>query len=177
MQQENMSKRIEDRQVSVIVQGPIVGGEDESQPELSTRRCLQGIRRLLPNSEIILSTWKGTNTNHLPCDILIENDDPGCWIRKHGYRNNVNRQIVSTREGLRMASRPYAVKLRSDCELVHAGFLSGFYCSEPRSAQLQLFNERVVACEMFFRNPAHVPLLFHISDLFMFGLRDDLFDL
>jgi len=49
-------------------------------------------------------------------DTLVLSHDPGATIRTQGglLPNNVNRQIVSTRNGLQKASGKYAVKIRTD---------------------------------------------------------------
>jgi hypothetical protein len=77
---------ISDKDISVVVQGPI-----HKQDNL-TKRVLESVRTHLPNAELILSTWKGSDVDGLDCDVLLLNDDPGAI---NGY--NVNRQIVSTR--------------------------------------------------------------------------------
>jgi len=125
----------------------------------------------------VLSTWKGSELAGLTYDVLVESEDPGGWQRGCGRTNNINRQIVSTRQGLAAASRSHALKLRSDCELNHDGFLSCYELDLPRASQMKLFEQRVVACQFFFRDPWKWPLLFHIGDLFHFGLRSDLLDL
>jgi hypothetical protein len=91
----------------------------------------------------------------------------------------VNRQIVSTHEGLRRATRPFALKLRTDCQLLHDGFTTFFDQFPARAKEHRYFADRIVGCELFFRDPAKsdLPLLFHLGDLAMFGRTDDLRDL
>ena len=101
------------KDISVVVQGPI-----HTQDNL-TKRVLESVRTHLPDAELILSTWKGSNVDGLDCDVLLLNDDPGAI----NGRNNVNRQIVSTRNGLQKATRTYAVKLRTDMQLTGTGFI------------------------------------------------------
>jgi hypothetical protein len=81
--------------LSVIVQGAI---HSEFTP-----LCLQSIRKYLPDAEIILSTWEGSNVDGLEYDILILNEDPG--YKKHCRDNNTNRQLVSIQGGLKKVSR------------------------------------------------------------------------
>lgn len=164
-------------QVSIVVQGPVLESEGNVLGAQHSRRMLDGLRQLLPGSEIVLSTWKGSNHQGLTYDILVESDDPGAWKRGCGRINNVNRQIVSTREGLRACTRQYAVKIRSDCALSHAGFLSCLEAGAPRAERFKLFGERITGCQFFFRDPWKLCLLFHIGDIFHFGLRRDLLDL
>jgi hypothetical protein len=165
--------------ISVVVQGPVVGLPDAPKPERKTLLALESIRRVLPDAEIILSTWKGAVVTGLPYDVLVESEDPGSFPRGDGSRYNVNRQIVSTREGLKRATRSRALKLRTDCQLLHEGFLRYFARFPRRAARHRYFFERIVGCELFFRNPAetHLPLLFHIGDIALFGRTDDMLSL
>lgn len=156
--------------ISVVVQGPVLGAG-------LTRNCLESVRHHLPGAQVILSTWRGTDTAGLSYDLLVESDDPGgvpCHRRLPNLYN-LNRQILSTREGLKRADRPYAVKLRSDLLLVHSGFLDYWRRYPRRDPELRLFKERLVNCTIFAQNPRrHQPTPFHPGDWFFFGLREDL---
>ena len=75
------------------------------------------IRKYLPKSKIILSTWDGSNVNGLDYDIVIFNKDPGgslCSANDDKILNNVNREIVSTLAGLKVCKTKYVFKIRSD---------------------------------------------------------------
>lgn len=73
---------IKPKDISVVVQGAI-------NKEI-TPRCLQSIRTLLPNAEIILSTWEGSDVDGLDYDKLVLNKDPGavkCDVIDNAYNN------------------------------------------------------------------------------------------
>ena len=96
-----MITKIQSSEISVVVQGAI----DQNNTPL----CITSIRKYLPKAEIILSTWEGSDTENLDYDILVLNKDPG------GYRdictkfvNNLNRQLVSTSNGIKKASKNIA---------------------------------------------------------------------
>lgn len=156
--------------ISVIVQGPI------HPQESLTKRVLESVRTHLPNAELILSTWKGSDVSGLDCDVLLLNDDPGAI----NGNNNVNRQIVSTRNGLQKASRHYAVKLRTDTLLTSTGFLEVFDRDTERREDFKVFQHKVVIPTLYTRNPFRVSVysrntyFFHPSDIFQFGLTADL---
>jgi hypothetical protein len=157
---------ISDKDISVVVQGPI-----HTQDNL-TKRVLESVRTHLPNAELILSTWKGSKVDGLDCDILLLNDDPGAI----NSRNNVNRQIVSTRNGLQKATRTYAVKLRTDTQLTGTGFIDAFDKYPERREDFKVFERKIVIPTIHTRNPfelsnAH---FFHPSDIFHFGLKSDM---
>jgi hypothetical protein len=155
---------ISDKDISVVVQGPI-----HKQDNL-TKRVLESVRTHLPNAELILSTWKGSDVDGLDCDVLLLNDDPGAI---NGY--NVNRQIVSTRNGLQKATRTYAVKLRTDTQLTGTGFIDAFDKYPERREDFKVFERKIVIPTIYTRNPFHLnPYLFHPSDIFHFGLKSDM---
>jgi hypothetical protein len=159
------------------VQGPVSQPVEGSLSEGVTQQCLKSIRKCLPGAEVILSTWKGQDTKGLSYDILVENDDPGAQTchERLPLLNNVNRQIVSTREGLKRATRPYAVKVRSDILFTGTGFLRFFTRYPSRCKDFAFLRERVINCSFFAQNPRrHFPFPYHPSDWFFFGLRDDI---
>lgn len=128
------------------------------------------IRRVLPGAKIIISTWKGTE---IPPGISSKNilflDDPGPLAPlklTDAKVNNVNRQLVSTQAGLAAVTTPYAVKLRTDCYLEHAGFLDYFTAQRKRDGG----RERIVTTSFFTLDPTvfeRIP--YHLSDWFQFG--------
>jgi hypothetical protein len=80
---------------------------------------------------------------------LLLNDDPGAI----NGRNNVNRQIVSTRNGLQKATRTYAVKLRTDTQLTGTGFIDAFDKYPERREDFKVFEHKIVIPTLYTRNP------------------------
>ncbi len=165
--------KINTSDISVIVQGAV--------DKKLTPKCLRSIRKYLPSAEIILSTWEETDTNGLDYDKLVLNKDPGNTIidEVHNTSNNVNRQIVSTKQGLFAATRKYALKLRSDMALTGTNFINEFckYYDAPQTVDNKLFKHRIVINNFYCANPYRTRFLFHISDWCQFGQIDDLIDL
>lgn len=162
---------------SVIIQGPVLGQiEDDIENQL-TIRCINSIRKYLPNAEIIISTWKNEKVNHLQFDKIIFSDDPG-GITYNDYElkgvyNNNNRQITTTKAGLKLATRKYSIKMRGDFYFENTNFLN-LMNKYDKVNSFKFFEERIIVPTYFSRNPEKVPLLFHISDLFQIGLTKDL---
>lgn len=156
-------------EISVIVQGPVYGPAHEHL----TRRALESARRQLPGCETILSTWVGTDVAGLAYDRLVLSEDPGGVPQAHDPRFffNVNRQIVSTSAGLRAATRPYALKLRSDMLLTGTGFRAFFHRFPRRHREYALFSQRVITGPA--ANPHRHAALFMPGDWFSFGLLED----
>lgn len=165
-----MSVDIKD--ISVVVQGGI--------DAKLTAFCLKSIRRLLPTAEIVLSTWENSNVDGLDYDILILNKDPGGVICDPTWKimNNVNRQIESSKNGLKAASRRFALKIRSDIELVGLNFISawGIYDAD-RAESCRVFKNRIIINNLYCADPYHTKFLFHMSDWVQFGLREDVLKL
>ncbi|MFZ5830272.1 MAG: WavE lipopolysaccharide synthesis family protein [Planctomycetota bacterium] len=164
-------------EISVVVQGPIVGGPNDPPERRLTSRCVASVRRALPQAEIVLSTYRGADLEGLTYDVLVESDDPGGHLQNDLLRvwNNCNRQITTTRAGLQRASGQLAMKLRSDMELTGAEGLKHFGRYSKRCPEWHIFEERLLACTVYSRNPRLsycYPL--HPSDWFFFGRREDM---
>lgn len=157
--------------IAVVVQG--------KTSKEHTPAVIKSIKKYLPNAYIILSTWQGTEPIN-GVDIQINNPDPGANVLDpvNMQYNNLNRQIVSTLNGIKEAlNREYTkvLKIRTDCNLTGVGFLNYFGKFKQRLAEYKVFKERVVICNKYVRPSAFFP--FHISDWALFGLAEDLYNL
>lgn len=167
---------IEFKDISVVVQGGI--------DPLLTPITLRSIRHVLPGATTILSTWSGSNTTGLDFDRLIMRTDPGaasCDLTKN-IKNNVNRQIESTRNGLLHTSTPYALKIRSDIELTSPAFIDYFrnhnaHGVESKPHYGRYVKNRIVINNLYCANPHKTSFCFHFSDWVQFGLTNDLLNL
>ena len=160
---------ISDKDISVVVQGPI-----HTQDNL-TKRVLESVRTHLPDAELILSTWKRSEVDGLNYDILVENHDPGTINNFLGSENFL-RQVTSTFSGLQASSRKYVLKSRTDVLLSNCYLLqnvSSYVQKKPKFLSWYIFT-----IPKFFRNPrGFYKRLYHPSDVVQFGLRMDLLSL
>lgn len=156
---------IDSKDISVIVQG----GVNEY-----TKKSLLSIRSCFPEAEIILSTWTGSIIDGLEYDNVIFSEDPGAIVidDESGTVNNVNRQIVSTKAGVKMATRKYYLKTRTDIFWTNNIFLNYFGIYDIKYKALH-FKNRLLICNYYTRNPRVLPIPFHISDWIIFGLAED----
>jgi len=163
--------KIASRDISVVVQGAV----DRSY----TLKCLKSIRKKLPAAEIILSTWEGTDVSYLDYDLVIFNKDPGAEIfTPNGRRQNQNRQILSTQNGIKAATRPYVLKIRTDMKILGTKFLTYFDKYGKRNPSCKILKKRVLINSLYTRNPeSSKPFLFHPSDWMMFGLKEDMLNI
>jgi len=160
---------------SVIIQGPIFGKLGEPDQMQLTTQCIESVRKVLPGSEIIISTWVGSDVGHLDYDKVVFSEDPGAVSyneNKHKFNNN-NRQIISTYNGLIKSSKKYSIKLRGDCKLSHHGFID-FLDIYPLRSKYKYFQKRIITSTVFSLNPRKIPVLFHVSDIFQIGLTSDM---
>lgn len=167
---------IEAKQISVVMQGPIVESEREN-----ISNNVASVRRILPNCELIVATWTGSDVRGLSgtADRVLELDDPGAATLGWETKCNIDRQLRSVLAGLRIATRTFAVRMRLDCSLEQAGFLKIYakLLNDSALSSASLFRKRVLAASIYFRDAAKSNYLFHPSDIFQMGLREDLLDL
>ena len=174
------SKKIRSSDVSIVVQGPIFGNINDPDVQRFTKRALISIRKQFPESELILSTWVGSDTHDLDYDILVLSKDPGSAVRDevNNIYHNGNRQIISTINGLRKASRKYAIKTRSDVIFTHGKCLNYLHKYPVRSTMYRFTAERVLVVSVTSVNPNRkLQLPYCPCDWFYCGLKDDLIDI
>jgi hypothetical protein len=169
-------------EISVVIQGSCI-----SPQPLETfhyvRQGIHSVRQYLPGARIILSTWKGeTLPDDLDVDLVLFNEDPGCRPRgeaSDSKPNNVNRQVVSSYEGIKRSDRTYTLKMRTDFAVTGGGFLDFLGIHPAYNAEYKVFRERVVVCMFGTRKPfgKHYNLPFHVSDFACFGRTCDLANL
>ena len=112
------NEKVTDKDISVVIQGQITA---------ATAECINSVRNILPNAEIIVSTWEGSDISGLNCDKIITSPDPGSdgLIRRYPFKqiNNTNREITSSFAGANAATRKYCLKIRSDMKIISDKFL------------------------------------------------------
>lgn len=155
-------------EVSFVLQGPV-----ERLGRGGTIAACASIRRHFPGAEIVVSTWEGANTRGVDCDVLVASPDPGTTGRRT-YNPNTNRLIVSSLAGVRAATRPLVVKLRTDMQFLSDALLSHWGRWEERADELRVFDRRLLVPNIFARRPSYLaPFPLHPSDWAFFGTRAD----
>ena len=169
--------KIDPKDISVVIQG---------YANDMTIQGIKSVRKHLPGSTIILSTWKECNCSEMDYDILVQSEDPGtveCSTNsRFSILNNGNRQIVSTKEGLKHAKKPFTLRMRSDMALLGDGITRYFGITEGRDNKYSIFSDRILIGELLTRKSwafytegkwHSVMKPFHPSDWFMFGKTED----
>jgi len=164
-----MKNKIDSQNISIIVQGPI---DNENTP-----KCVESIRAHLPNAQIILSTWEGSEVANLDYDELLLNKDPGAVMMSEFEPNNIKRQIASTLNGIKLSDRKYVLKLRADIKLTNTNFLSYYNRFECYDDKWKFVENRILVSSIATRDPFKWECPFCISDWVGFGLKEDMLKL
>lgn len=173
------NQSISNEDITVLIQGYV--SED-------TGILVRSVRKYMPGSKILISTWDNCDTRGLEYDELVLTSDPGgipCEIWDNFARvNNGNRQIVSTQKGLDNIETKYTLKLRSDLVLLGNDFIKYYdSANNKRNINYCLFDRRIIIGELYSRHEFvyhrcgqeyTVPKPFHPSDWYAFGLTSDL---
>lgn len=164
---------IDTKDISVIVQGKI--------DEKYTLLCLESVRKYLPDSEIILSTWENSNIENLEYDILVLNKDMDDIISDFvdNVVNNTNRQLLNTQNGLKKANRKYSLKIRTDSLLLNNNFINYFDKFESFNEKYKIFQNKVIVSSIYskkYSSENNLMIPFHVSDFHFFGLTKDIKD-
>lgn len=176
---------IKDEDISIVVQGPIIKESAYNITCHTTKVICKRFKELFPKSELILSTWEGSDVEDIIYDKLVMSSDPGAtWFNYGNYEllNNCNRLIVSTHAGIKAANRKYVLKVRSDLYLFSKSFLKYFYKFSEYNEDLKFVKNRIIAFSMY-SIKSHKTSLFtmkrpyHISDWAYFGYKEDLYNL
>lgn len=156
---------IKSSEISIVIQGPIYKN--------TTKRVCERMRQIFPQAEIIVSTWQGSDTSDLTYDILVESKDPGGTpLMLDGVSkktNNVNRMIVSSKSGIKKATRKYTLRWRTDLLLKNDKFLDYFDKYTERNSEWKIFHKRVLV------HYATLPYVYPLgpTDIACFGLTSD----
>jgi hypothetical protein len=166
---------IREDEISFVVQGPIL--KDGTN---STINVLKSIRTHFPDSEIILSSWIGEDVEYLEYDNLVLSELPTSIVLNKTRQCNINRQIVSTIQGVIVASKKYLIKTRTNTLFENNNLLTIFNEVPTNS----VFENYVLTIDLFSRDSYkskilsyHDGFLHHPSDIFLMGLKKDILEL
>ena len=167
------------KDISAVIQGPVSD---------ITKSCIKSIRKFLPEATIIISTDSKSDIRNLDYDKAVINQDVGAKYMtfvEGDKPNNINRQIVSTLNGIKKSKTKYTLKIRSDFILTGDDFLRYFDSYNKFNISEQFFEKRILACTLFTRKPRKPKIIktkdigfpYHLSDFVQFGLTKDLYKL
>jgi hypothetical protein len=159
--------------ISFVVQGPVVTNPQNEKGIYSTVEVLFSIRKYYPEAEIVLSTWKGTDMSGLVYDQLVLSEDPG-GFKLGGLTMNYNRLILSTKAGIEKASNQYIVKTRTDIIFTGSNLYDQLKYITQVKSEYGVFNKYVLSTIYYVRNPIKLNLVFHPSDIFLVGEKEDI---
>lgn len=159
--------------ISIVIQGAV--------DNTFVRRNVINIRKLFPNSEIIISTWEKSDVTFIDYDKVIFNKDPGAdfYDKRKTMKLNINRILVSSKKGIAAAERKYVLKCRSDLEILSNDFLKEFDKYKKRNDDFVVAEHKIIVLSTFSlkfeKEKKYIHYTpFHISDWCCFGLKSDL---
>lgn len=160
--------------ISFVVQGAVDG--------VWTKKTLTSIKQLFPGSFIILSTWEGQNTQDISylCDEIIYNKDPGslAFSQDKDIKScfNLDRQIISTQNGLKAVKTKYAMKIRTDMIIKNTDFLDYFDKLNSFDDSYRLVEKRIISFPAYksYTSDGKRSWDFCMHDYAYFGLTKDL---
>ena len=148
--------------------------------------CIKRVRKFFPKSQIIFSTWAGTDISGIDCDEAVFSIDPGDNgdvffpnnPKKWSHKNNLNRQIISSFNGMKIVKTPYAIKFRPDF-ILHSNVIKRkyqIYCNMKleRDKHYSMFKHRIMMFSPV--NPETTSLAYHLCDYFQLGHTEDLIE-
>lgn len=133
---------ISSKNLSIVVQGPVIGKTSDPASQQFTRICVESLRTYFPHSEIVLSTWNEVDSRWIKFDKLIVNEEPPPIERivttQKDINYNGNRLICSTANGIKATTRDYVLKVRSDVMFTSGSFLEFFSRYNARDSSYQI---------------------------------------
>ena len=161
--------------LTILFQGPVIAEEN------MTFRSIQSARKHFPDTQIILSTWEEhkelIDNKFLAIKNLkfIYSIDPGAPFCKPNSPLNVNRVIVSSRNGLKNIKTDYVFKCRSDIFFQNAKAIDLYhkFKSIDSPSSDALVSEKLLFSNQTSLNPNRVPILYHLCDWLVLGRTED----
>ncbi|HGF0769477.1 TPA: WavE lipopolysaccharide synthesis family protein [Kluyvera georgiana] len=177
-----------DNKFSIVMQGSILDKHGRLNSDVIGN--IKKIRSVFSTAEFILSTWKVNEDIKLELEqiisdyslVVIYNIDPGCLYSIDGVvSSNVNRMVVSTKNGIKRCSHNFVIKIRTDSYLYNDNLkkillkIIDSRINHIRTRDKKIFDDYVINCNLFARDArGYIPYLFHPGDICLAGNRTDL---
>lgn len=171
------NQSIKNEDITFVIQG-YVGNKAE------VKQGLASIRKVMPGSPIILSTWEGSDISELEFDEVILSPDPGPLkygtkvIHTYTFSTqermfSINRQIQSGKLGLAKVKTKYVFFTRTGMYLNHDGFRNYIDKYNDYDMQYKAFESRVLIVSDW-TTISDTNTLFHPADLAYCGYTNDI---
>ncbi len=161
---------IKKKDITVVVQGPYY-------PKI-TPKILDNVLIKFKDSELILSTYKNKKIDNKfkkKFKIIYNQILPGTMhsLNPPIYYNYFG-HIRTSLNGIKKSSKKYVLKTRSDVLFSNTNFLNYFDKFKFAEKKSIIFKKKVLISSHYTIDPRKLPLPFHFSDWFFFGLKSDL---
>tara|TARA_R110001583_G_scaffold10782_16_gene49639 strand:+ start:11730 stop:12665 length:936 start_codon:yes stop_codon:yes gene_type:complete len=163
---------IESKNITFVVQGAIFKTKSKS-----TYDVVFSIRKFYPDSKVILSTWEGQKLEiklTTIIDELVLSKDPGDYTPNTCSPININRQLVSSINGIKKVKTLYTVKTRTDLVFVSNNLANIFPNDLDLNKDYLVGENRVVLADICSKNHRKgIKVPFWLCDFIYFGLTND----
>lgn len=162
------------QKISIIIQGKCCYKD--------INKTIKYIRKNIPNSEIIISTWENDsgleklnkNYDKLVLSKEIYNQYPSNGLP---YICNFHRMMKTSYEGIKEASNDLVLRMRSDLVLSGKKFIKYYINKINTCDNVSYFKHKIMVLNSqwgFMFQDCFVPAPWHISDWLTFGYKEDL---
>lgn len=183
-----ISRIMKDDSISIVMQGSVLDLNGGLSSDVVNN--IVSVRENFPSAEFILSTWavdeeiekKLASLSEIYSIVILYNEDPGAIRSYDGVvSSNINRMIVSTKNGILASKNNYVIKIRTDSLLYNNSLKYLFFhllsskINKKRNDAYKVFDNYVINCNLFARDArGYLPYLFHPGDICLAGNRNDL---
>lgn len=163
---------IKNNEITFVIQGPV---------SEQTSDTVYGVLHNFDGAQVIVSTYEGfedeCEKNELFANQIIFNPDPGESSAPNisdDAVKNLNRHIVSSRNGILSAKTKYVCKVRSDILFKGNNIVSVFEEFQKKNTfyNMDILENKIVIPTMHSLHPRK-DLEYHPSDWLAFGIKED----
>ncbi|MCA3963739.1 WavE lipopolysaccharide synthesis family protein [Vibrio vulnificus] len=143
--------------------------------EQESNKAIEELRKIFPKAKIVISCWNGDEKIiRVNVDSIILNDDPGAF-KINGFKvDNINRQLMSTKNGLKEVKTNYVCKIRLDTYLNSSKIIEIYNKYNSKKNKYGKLIERVLVTNLTTLSPEKSVHKFHVCDWIFMGLTDDI---
>lgn len=138
---------VKNENITVVIQGPLY--IDDNLRKFDVLNCISSLKKVLPLSRIIVSTWENEKEHDSTLKKIVDKvvysklPEP---INILGINNNIERQVISTINGLYEVNTEYALKIRANFSL---NFKSSLFLETNKINILEMVHDPIYTFNLF----------------------------
>ena len=138
---------VKDENITVVIQGDLF--LDHNSSKYNVLNCILSLKKILPASRIVVSTWENEKKHEDKLMNLVHKivySKLPDSIKSLGINNNINRQVVSTINGLNQVQTKYVLKIRANFSL---DFKSSLFLETNKINILEMVHDPIYTFNLF----------------------------